>query len=177
MPAVTPALALIIFVAGTVAGSLGSLLGIGGGVFLVPFLHLGLNFPITTAAAISLTYNPESRWVKADGSTAERSGTSVVPVNVSDTGVADMDWLEQHGDKAADLLDGNSAAEALSAMVGSGDVPAIEAALRDGSGPRLLVSLGYLVRDEMGIYHKGTRPAPAPSQPQRRSAGDDEIPF
>lgn len=55
MPAVTPALALIIFVAGAVAGSLGSLLGIGGGVFLVPFLHLGLNFPITPAAAISLT--------------------------------------------------------------------------------------------------------------------------
>src|SRR6059058_2586787 len=55
MPPVTPTLALIIFAAGAVAGSLGALLGIGGGVFLVPFLNLGLNFPITTAAAISLT--------------------------------------------------------------------------------------------------------------------------
>jgi len=55
MPIVTPALALIIFAAGTIAGGLGALLGIGGGIFLVPFLNLGLNFPITAAAAIALT--------------------------------------------------------------------------------------------------------------------------
>jgi uncharacterized membrane protein YfcA len=55
VPAVTPALALIIFVAGTVAGVLGALLGLGGGIFLVPFLNLGFDFPITVAAAISLT--------------------------------------------------------------------------------------------------------------------------
>jgi len=55
MPPVTPLLALIIFAAGTVAGGLGALLGLGGGVFLVPFLNLGLNFPFTVAAAISLT--------------------------------------------------------------------------------------------------------------------------
>src|SRR5260221_2778264 len=34
---------------------LGALLGLGGGVFLVPFLNLGLGFPFTVAAAISLT--------------------------------------------------------------------------------------------------------------------------
>jgi uncharacterized membrane protein YfcA len=55
VPPVTPALALIIFVAGAAAGGLGALLGLGGGIFLVPFLNLGFNFPITTAAAISLT--------------------------------------------------------------------------------------------------------------------------
>src|ERR671937_1141624 len=55
MPIVTPAIALIIFVAGAVAGTLGALLGLGGGIFLVPFLNLILNFPITAAAAISLT--------------------------------------------------------------------------------------------------------------------------
>lgn len=55
MPLVTPALAIIIFVAGTIAGSLGALLGLGGGVFLVPFLNLVLGFPFTVAAAISLT--------------------------------------------------------------------------------------------------------------------------
>ena len=55
MPAVTATLALIIFVAGTVAGSLGALLGLGGGVFLVPFLNLVLGFPFSVAAAISLT--------------------------------------------------------------------------------------------------------------------------
>jgi uncharacterized membrane protein YfcA len=52
---VTPALALIIFAAGAVAGALGALLGLGGGIFLVPFLNLGFDFPITVAAAISLT--------------------------------------------------------------------------------------------------------------------------
>jgi len=55
MPAVTVLLALIIFAAGIVAGSLGALLGLGGGVFLVPFLNLVLGFPFGVAAAISLT--------------------------------------------------------------------------------------------------------------------------
>ena len=55
MPGVTPALASIVFAAGAVAGALGALLGLGGGIFLVPFLNLGFNFPITIAAAISLT--------------------------------------------------------------------------------------------------------------------------
>ena len=55
MPVVTPALATIVFAAGAAAGALGALLGLGGGIFLVPFLNLGFNFPITIAAAISLT--------------------------------------------------------------------------------------------------------------------------
>ena len=55
MPVVTASLALIIFAAGTIAGSLGALLGLGGGVFLVPFLNLVLGFPFSAAAAISLT--------------------------------------------------------------------------------------------------------------------------
>src|SRR5437762_8230400 len=55
MPAVTATLALLIFAAAAVAGSLGALLGIAGGVFLLPFLNLGLNLPIKAAAAISLT--------------------------------------------------------------------------------------------------------------------------
>jgi uncharacterized membrane protein YfcA len=54
MPAVTPVLALIVFLAGAAAGGLGALLGIGGGVFLVPLLNLALGLPIKTAAAISL---------------------------------------------------------------------------------------------------------------------------
>ena len=49
------ALALQILAAGAVAGMLGAVLGLGGGVFLVPFLNLVLHFPIATAAAISLT--------------------------------------------------------------------------------------------------------------------------
>jgi len=54
MPVVTPLLAAIIFAAGAFAGGLGASLGIGGGVFLVPLLNLGLGFPITVAAAVSL---------------------------------------------------------------------------------------------------------------------------
>ncbi len=55
MPVVTSTLALIIFTAGAVSGSLGALLGLGGGVLLVPFLNLALGFPFSAAAAISLT--------------------------------------------------------------------------------------------------------------------------
>src|SRR6478672_7918605 len=40
--------------AGAVAGGLGSLLGIGGGVFLVPFLNAALGLDFKVAAAISL---------------------------------------------------------------------------------------------------------------------------
>ena len=49
-----PALAAIIFGAGAIAGALGIALGLGGGIFLVPFLTLALGFPLKTAAAISL---------------------------------------------------------------------------------------------------------------------------
>ena len=54
MPHVTPFVSLIIFVAGAAAGSLGALLGLGGGIFLVPLLNLGLGLPIGVAAGISL---------------------------------------------------------------------------------------------------------------------------
>jgi uncharacterized protein len=55
MPPVTPAAAVIVFLAGIVTGGIGAVLGIGGGVFLVPFLNLGLGLPFPRAAAISLT--------------------------------------------------------------------------------------------------------------------------
>jgi uncharacterized protein len=52
--AVTPGLELIIFAAGILAGGLGTLLGLAGGVFLVPFMSLALHFSFPMAAAISL---------------------------------------------------------------------------------------------------------------------------
>jgi len=55
MPVVTPTLAFIIFGVGAASGILGALLGLGGGVFLVPFLNLVLGFPFGAAAAISMT--------------------------------------------------------------------------------------------------------------------------
>lgn len=41
-------------IAGTVAGTLGALLGLGGGVFLVPFLNAGLGLDFKVAAATGL---------------------------------------------------------------------------------------------------------------------------
>jgi uncharacterized protein len=55
MPIMTPTLALVVFAAGAVAGGFGALLGLGGGMFLVPFLNLVLGFPLRSAAAISLS--------------------------------------------------------------------------------------------------------------------------
>jgi hypothetical protein len=74
MPIVTPALAAIIFAAGALAGTLGSLLGIGGGVFLVPFLNLVLGFPFPVAAAISLT----TVIATSSSVSAERAGKQLI---------------------------------------------------------------------------------------------------
>jgi uncharacterized membrane protein YfcA len=54
VPVATPAVVVIVMAAGTVAGALGALLGLGGGVFLVPFLNAALGMDFKTAAAISL---------------------------------------------------------------------------------------------------------------------------
>lgn len=45
---------LLVLVAGAGAGSLGAMLGLGGGIFLVPLLNIGLGLPIDSAMAISL---------------------------------------------------------------------------------------------------------------------------
>ena len=52
---ITPLLAFVLFVMGGVAGVLGALLGLGGGVFLVPFFVLVLHMPMHMAVGISLT--------------------------------------------------------------------------------------------------------------------------
>jgi uncharacterized membrane protein YfcA len=44
----------LIIAAGGVAGCLGALLGLGGGVFLIPFLNVGLGLPMTVSSGISL---------------------------------------------------------------------------------------------------------------------------
>ncbi len=55
MPAPSIALVLLLFLSGAAAGGLGALLGLGGGVFLVPFLVLVLGVPMHLAVGISLT--------------------------------------------------------------------------------------------------------------------------
>jgi uncharacterized membrane protein YfcA len=54
LPVVTPAIVAIVMAAGAIAGCLGALLGLGGGVFLVPFLNAALGLDFKIAAAISL---------------------------------------------------------------------------------------------------------------------------
>lgn len=44
----------LIMAAGGVAGCLGALLGLGGGVFLIPFLNVGLGLDMTVSSGISL---------------------------------------------------------------------------------------------------------------------------
>ena len=54
MPVVTPLSTAVVLAAGMLAGGLGATLGIGGGIFLVPFLTIVMGWPIGVAAAISL---------------------------------------------------------------------------------------------------------------------------
>ena len=53
-PAHEPLTIIVSMAAGAVAGSFGALLGIGGGVFLIPLLNVGLGLPFKTASGISL---------------------------------------------------------------------------------------------------------------------------
>lgn len=74
MPSFTLALALIVFGSGVAAGGVGALLGLGGGVFLVPLLHLALGFQLRTAAAISLA----TVIATSSSVSAARSGTQLI---------------------------------------------------------------------------------------------------
>jgi uncharacterized membrane protein YfcA len=49
-----PLIVLAVMACGVAAGGLGALLGIGGGVFLVPFLNSVVGLPIKIAVATSL---------------------------------------------------------------------------------------------------------------------------
>lgn len=54
MPDISPTIVLTVIAAGAVAGLLGSMLGLGGGVFLVPFLNVVLGFPLNVASGVGL---------------------------------------------------------------------------------------------------------------------------
>lgn len=54
MPEISASIVAAVVAAGAVAGGLGSLLGLGGGVFLVPFLNAVLGFPLNVAAGTGL---------------------------------------------------------------------------------------------------------------------------
>ena len=62
----------MVIAAGAVAGCLGALLGIGGGVFLVPFLNVVLGLPWPIARGVSLMTVIATSSVVAAGSTGRR---------------------------------------------------------------------------------------------------------
>lgn len=86
--------------AGLFAGWIGGALGIGGGVILVPVMHLGLGLPITSAVGTSLLVITATATVAGGGYLRERS--------------VDMHWAVRLGVGA---LIGALAASALAGMV------------------------------------------------------------
>jgi uncharacterized protein len=72
LPDISPGIIALVVVAGAVAGGLGSTLGLGGGVFLVPFLNVGLGFPLRIASGVGLMTVVATSSVVARGTT--RSG-------------------------------------------------------------------------------------------------------
>jgi uncharacterized membrane protein YfcA len=72
LPDISGALIAVVLAAGAVAGGVGSMLGLGGGVFLVPFLNVALSFPLKVASGVSLMTVVATSSVVARG--AGRSG-------------------------------------------------------------------------------------------------------
>ena len=69
MPELSPALLAVVIAAGAAAGGLGSMLGLGGGVILVPFLNAGLGFPLNIASGVGLMTVIATSSVVARGAT------------------------------------------------------------------------------------------------------------
>lgn len=74
MPELSPALLTVVIAAGAAAGGLGSMLGLGGGVILVPFLNAALGFPLNIASGVGLMTVIATSSVVARGAT----GTGLV---------------------------------------------------------------------------------------------------
>lgn len=74
MPEISIPLVTVLFLMGALAGAMGALLGLGGGIFLVPFLVLVIKLPMHAAVGISLmTVIATSSVVSA-----ERMGRSLI---------------------------------------------------------------------------------------------------
>jgi uncharacterized membrane protein YfcA len=71
VPEITREVIALVILVGAVAGGLGSTLGLGGGVFLVPFLNVVLGFPLNVAAGVGLATVVATSSVVARG-TAQR---------------------------------------------------------------------------------------------------------
>jgi uncharacterized membrane protein YfcA len=69
---ITPATIGLVIGAGAVAGCLGALLGIGGGVFLVPFLQFVVGLPLNVASGVGLMTVIATSSVVSAGSAGRR---------------------------------------------------------------------------------------------------------
>jgi len=69
VPELSPALLAVVIAAGAAAGGLGSMLGLGGGVILVPFLNAALGFPLNIASGVGLMTVIATSSVVARGAT------------------------------------------------------------------------------------------------------------
>jgi uncharacterized protein len=69
LPEISATIVAIVVVAGALAGGLGSMLGLGGGVFLVPFLDVVLGFPLNVASGTGLMTVVATSSVVARGTT------------------------------------------------------------------------------------------------------------
>jgi uncharacterized membrane protein YfcA len=72
LPEISNTVIALVAAAGAAAGGLGSMLGLGGGVFLVPFLDVALGFPLNVASGVGLATVLATSSVVARG--AGRSG-------------------------------------------------------------------------------------------------------
>jgi uncharacterized protein len=54
LPEISPGIIAVVIAAGAGAGGLGSMLGLGGGVFIIPFLNVVLGFPLNVASGVGL---------------------------------------------------------------------------------------------------------------------------
>jgi hypothetical protein len=70
---ITPGIALLVAGVGAIAGTLGALLGVGGGVFLVPFLNAALGVPFNVAAGVGLMTVIATSSVVSAGSAGRRA--------------------------------------------------------------------------------------------------------
>jgi uncharacterized membrane protein YfcA len=93
---------LLVMAAGVGAGSLGAMLGLGGGIFLVPLLGIAMGLPMSHAAAISLvTVIATSNFVSA--STAGRKAANARLAMVLQAaaalgalaGLQILDWIDE----------------------------------------------------------------------------------
>jgi uncharacterized membrane protein YfcA len=72
LPEISTAIVVLVVAAGAAAGGIGSMLGLGGGVFLVPLLNVVLGFPLNVASGVGLATVIATSSVVARG--AARSG-------------------------------------------------------------------------------------------------------